>query len=156
MAKRTTEVFIQLKQPKTDQIPTIISKQSPIPNTIRLEIQPVAGIEVNIGWKPAGLLTDVKPTRLSIGGRAEMKEPKAYERLLLDAMRGDSTLFIRYDEIREMWQIVDPILKYWRRQNDKIQSGQIPDPFPNYPAGTQGPREAQNFLDRDNRTWTKI
>lgn len=156
MSDRKTEIFIQLKQLEVEQIPTTLNKQPPIPNTIRLEIQPQAGIDVTIGWKPAGLLSDVEPTSLNIGGEARIKEPKAYERLILDAMRGDSTLFIRFDEIREMWQIVDPIVKRWRELNDRIYNGNLTDPFPNYPAGTQGPRIAQEFINKDNREWSKI
>ncbi len=154
LSHRKTEIFIQLKQLNVNQIPTSLSNQPPIPNTIRLEIQPIAGIDVTLGWKPAGLLTDVEPTSLNIGGIAQIKEPKAYERLLLDAMRGDSTLFVRYDEIREMWQIVDPIRKRWDEINSSSNEDQ--QPIPIYPSGTQGPKQADDFIGKEGRSWTKI
>ncbi len=154
MAARKTEIFIQLKQVKDEAMPMLLQKQKPIPNTIRMEIQPRAGIEIQMGWKPPGLLTEVEPTSLTIGGKAMLKEPKAYERLLLDAMRGDSTLFIRYDEIREMWKIVDPIIKTWERENKELKENNIP--LPKYPAGTQGPKVAKEFIQKDHRKWTII
>jgi len=155
MPSRKTEIFITLKSMQNEWIPGILNKQHPIPNTIRLEIQPRAGIDITIGWKPAGLLTEVVPINLNLGGKADMKEPKAYERLLIDALRGDSTLFIRYDEIREMWKIVDPIVKYWNKKNQL----NIPDPkciIHQYPAGTQGPKASDEFILQDNISWNKI
>lgn len=157
MPHRKTEIFIQLKPPESQIIPTVFSNQQPpIPNTITLEIQPRAGVEVKIGWKPAGLLTDVEPTSLDIGGKAEIKEPKAYERLLVDAIRGDSTLFIRYDEIREMFKVVEPFIKGFRLEDHRIKLQETEDPFPNYAAGTQGPRSAVMFLEQDGRLWKEI
>jgi glucose-6-phosphate 1-dehydrogenase len=156
MPNRKTEIFIQLKQIPDTVIPTILSNQRPIPNTIRMEIQPRTGIDIMIGWKPAGLLTDVEPTSLEIGGKAEIREPKAYERLLVDAMRGDSTLFIRFDEIREMWKIVDPIIKHWESQNKLTDPGSIPSDLHLYAAGMQGPKTAESFIQADNNEWTRI
>ncbi len=154
MPTRKTEILIQLKQLDVETMPTLLQKQPPIPNTIRIEIQPRAGVELQIGWKPPGLLTDVEPTSLTIGGKAMLKEPKAYERLLLDAMRGDSTLFIRYDEIREMWKIVDPIIRAWKKENERLKQKGLK--LPSYPAGTQGPKEANHFIERDGRKWTYL
>jgi len=156
MSTRKTEIFIQLKKVNDSHIPMILSKQLPIPNTIQLEIQPRAGINITLGWKPAGLLTEVEPINLDLGGKAKIKEPKAYERLLVDTMRGDSTLFIRFDEIIEMWSIVDPIIKYWKEVDKKIMNGLLPDPFPNYPAGTHGPDLANEFIKKDGRAWNKL
>ncbi len=154
MPNRKTEIFIQLKKIKDKEIPAVLSHQSPILNTIRLEIQPRAGIDITIGWKPSGLLTDVEPTSLNIGGKAQLEEPKAYERLLVDAMRGDSTLFIRFDEIREMWKIIDPIVQYWKEK--KEQTEELPDDLHIYAAGTQGPEVADSFISKDNYSWTEI
>jgi glucose-6-phosphate 1-dehydrogenase len=154
MPNRKTEILIQLKQLKDPSIPTLLSHQTPIPNTIRLEIQPRAGIDITIGWKPAGLLTDVEPTSLNLGGKAHIIEPKAYERLIVDAMRGDSTLFIRFDEIREMWKIVDPFVECWNEQNS-YSEGVHADLFI-YAAGTQGPVQADSFISQDKIKWTHI
>ncbi len=154
MGARKTEIIIQLKEIDSTSMPTVLGKQRPIPNTIRIEIQPRAGVELTIGWKPPGLLTEVESTSLTLGAKAQLKEPKAYERLLLDVMRGDSTLFIRYDEIREMWKIVDPIIKYWEKENKELKAKN--ETLPSYPAGTQGPRIAKAFIERDNRSWNKL
>jgi glucose-6-phosphate 1-dehydrogenase len=73
------------------------------------------------------------------------KIPDAYERLLLDAMRGDQTLFMRADEVEAAWRIVTPILRHW-------QTTPAPQ-FPNYKAGTWGPKEADELLKRDGKEW---
>jgi glucose-6-phosphate 1-dehydrogenase len=70
--------------------------------------------------------------------------PEAYERLLLDVLRGDSTLFMRSDELEAAWQFVTPILNYWKRQKT------TPEP---YRCGTWGPRAADELLDDDCRAW---
>ncbi len=78
-------------------------------------------------------------------GSAFMEEPpEAYERLLLDAMAGDPTLFIRSDEVDQAWQIVDPILEAWQGRSV---------PLAGYASGTWGPRQADQLIERDGRTW---
>jgi glucose-6-phosphate 1-dehydrogenase len=72
--------------------------------------------------------------------------PEAYERLILDAMRGDATLFTRNDEVDALWRVVDPVLQYWQETDD---------PVPQYPAGSQGPEEA-NALLRDAAQWRPL
>jgi glucose-6-phosphate 1-dehydrogenase len=69
----------------------------------------------------------------------------AYERLLLDCIKGDQTLFARQDGIEAMWAIVDPIIKYW----DKVKDGK----FPNYDAGTWGPKAADELVEEDGLAW---
>lgn len=156
MPNRKTEILIQLKSPEDREIPTLLFKEPPVPNYIKLEIQPRAGVEVKIGWKPIGLLSEIEPINLHVAGKVDIKEPKAYERLLMDAMRGDSTLFVRFDEIREMWRIVDPIISYWNKQDagelETTSGGRLNF----YHAGSQGPNEAKSFTEKDNFSWTKI
>ena len=80
-------------------------------------------------------------------GAAFLEEPpEAYERLLLDAMIGDPTLFIRSDEVEQAWRIVDPILEAWQDWTA---------PLARYPAGTWGPRQADQLLEREGRQWRK-
>jgi glucose-6-phosphate 1-dehydrogenase len=74
--------------------------------------------------------------------------PEAYERLLLDAMLGDSTLFTRTDEVEYAWRFVDSILAGWRAQP--------PSQFPNYAAGTWGPVEAERLLEGTNAKWRRL
>lgn len=150
MPKRKTEIIIHLKEINAI-VPTLLDQQKPIPNMIKLEIQPKAGVEITIGWKPPGLLSEMEAFKLNLGATAELSEPKAYERLLVDAMRGDSTLFIRFDEIAEMWKIVDPFLKFWKeidKSNDA--KGKLLD----YAAGTQGPANANSIFHNPNIKWS--
>jgi glucose-6-phosphate 1-dehydrogenase len=72
------------------------------------------------------------------------QSPDAYERVLLDALIGDPTLFIRADEVGRSWRIVDPVLQYWDR---------AAQPIPLYQAATWGPREATMLIERDGRSW---
>jgi glucose-6-phosphate 1-dehydrogenase len=80
-------------------------------------------------------------------GTSFMSEsPEAYERLILDAMRGDATLFTRNDEVEALWGIVDPILEAWAQDTTSE--------IPNYPAGTPGPKDAEGLLD--GRIWRRL
>jgi glucose-6-phosphate 1-dehydrogenase len=72
------------------------------------------------------------------------REPDAYETLLLDAMRGDPTLYIRQDAVEASWAVVQPILEVWRNQTFD---------FPNYAAGTWGPAAANEMLARRGHSW---
>jgi glucose-6-phosphate 1-dehydrogenase len=74
------------------------------------------------------------------------QSPEAYERLILDAMRGDATLFTRADEVDASWTVIDPILQAW---------SQTPGPLPTYPAGTAGPAEADAIL-RPGTHWRPL
>jgi glucose-6-phosphate 1-dehydrogenase len=75
----------------------------------------------------------------------EAVPPEAYETLLLDVIRGDATLFMRADQVEAAWAIVDPILERWESVP--------PLDFPNYPAGTWGPEDAEVLIGQDERTW---
>jgi glucose-6-phosphate 1-dehydrogenase len=75
------------------------------------------------------------------------ESPEAYERLILDAMRGDATLFTRNDEIEALWGIVDPIVAAWRED--------AASPIPEYPAGSAGPSEADPLLE-GGRRWRRL
>jgi glucose-6-phosphate 1-dehydrogenase len=68
-----------------------------------------------------------------------------YERLLIDLMKGDLTLFVREDTIEAMWAVVDPVIKQWEEKE--------PGAFPNYKAGTWGPAEARQLIEEDGRSW---
>jgi glucose-6-phosphate 1-dehydrogenase len=81
-------------------------------------------------------------------GTAFMSQsPEAYERLLMDAMRGDATLFTRDDEVEAQWRIIDPILEAW---------SQLPGPLPQYPAGSGGPQEVDALMKDDSQHWRAI
>jgi glucose-6-phosphate 1-dehydrogenase len=72
--------------------------------------------------------------------------PDAYETLILDALRGDATLFTRQDEVEQQWRFVDPIARSWAERQGDLAI---------YPAGTWGPTEADLLVARDGRTWRK-
>jgi glucose-6-phosphate 1-dehydrogenase len=78
------------------------------------------------------------------GGSFDVDLPEAYERLVLDAMLDDATLFTREDEVEEQWKIVDGIVGGWARDRPA---------FPNYTAGSWGPRAATDLIGRDGRAW---
>ena len=75
----------------------------------------------------------------------DRRQPDAYERLLLDAMQGDSTLYARGDGVEAAWEFIDPILKYWESHPDETVYG--------YPAGTWGPENADQLIEGDGFTW---
>ena len=77
-----------------------------------------------------------------------LQAPSAYETLLMDAMRGDATLFTRSDEVEAAWEIIDPIREAW--------ADMPPPKFPNYEAGTWGPEEADELIERDGREWRRL
>ena len=80
------------------------------------------------------------------GGAFRTGLPEAYERLILDAMLGDATLFTREDEVEEQWKLVDAILGGWQRDRPS---------FPNYESGTWGPKAADDLIHRDGRSWRR-
>jgi glucose-6-phosphate 1-dehydrogenase len=91
----------------------------------------------------------VEPVKMDFlyGRSFGVEPPEAYERLLLDAMLGDPTLFIRKDEVEAAWAIVTAIHRAW--------ADEPPPRFPNYEAGTWGPEEADRLLERDGRAWRR-
>ena len=118
------------------------------PNVLAIHVQPDEGVSLGIGAKVPGQGMTVRTVNMDFlyGGAFRTGLPEAYERLILDAMRGDPTLFTRADEIEEQWRIVDSFRTRW--------DDQVPD-FPNYDAGTWGTDEADELLHRDGRSWRR-
>ena len=118
------------------------------PNVLAIHVQPDEGVSLGIGAKVPGQGMTVRTVNMDFlyGGAFRTGLPEAYERLILDAMRGDPTLFTRADEIEEQWRIVDSFRTRWEDQ--------VPD-FPNYDAGTWGPDDADELLHRDSRSWRR-
>ncbi|MGD9797742.1 MAG: glucose-6-phosphate dehydrogenase, partial [Acidimicrobiia bacterium] len=116
------------------------------PNALVLRIEPDEGITLCFAAKVPGEAFDVRTVAMDFSYRRAFgaEPPDAYQRLLGDALAGDPTLFIRSDEVHEAWRIVDPILETWR--NEDVILGR-------YPAGTWGPKEADELLRRDGRDW---
>ena len=108
-------------------------------NTIRLRIQPNPSIIIQIRWKPPGILSQIIPMDLEIKGNlANPVKPKAYERLLLDAMYGDHSAFVSQEEIEEQWKIVELFILAWEKPP--------PPNFPNYKARSFGSKELDKWV----------
>ena len=148
LARKVTEIAVILKP-----VPHVAFQSSGSvgvqANQIVLTMQPDEGVSVSIGAKIPGPRMRIRPVNMEFRyGTAFMSEsPEAYERLILDAMRGDATLFTRNDEIEALWGIIDPILTAWRRDTAT--------PLAQYPAGTAGPREAETMLEEESR-WRRL
>ena len=118
------------------------------PNVLLIHVQPDEGMSLAIGAKVPGAGMTIRTVHMDFlyGGAFREGLPEAYERLILDAMLGDATLFTRADEVEEQWSLVDAIVAAWRRDRPA---------FPNYAAGTWGPPSADELLHRDGRSWRR-
>ncbi len=118
------------------------------PNVLLIHVQPDEGLSLAIGAKMPGQGMTIRTVHMDFlyGSAFRYGLPEAYERLILDAMLGDATLFTRSDEIEEQWALVDAIIAAWQR--DRVG-------FPNYAAGTWGPPSADELLHRDGRSWRR-
>ena len=114
------------------------------PNVLLVHVQPDEGVSLAIGAKVPGAGMTIRTVHMDFlyGGAFRTGLPEAYERLILDAMLGDATLFTRADEVEEQWSLVDAIVAAWRRDRPA---------FPNYAAGTWGPASAEELIHRDGR-----
>jgi glucose-6-phosphate 1-dehydrogenase len=147
LPKRVTEVAMEFS--RVPHLPFAMSQAEGLePDAMVLRIQPDEGITLRFGAKVPGQAFRVRSVSMDFFyGAAFLEEtPEAYERLLLDALLGDPTLFIRSDEVAQAWRIVDPVLA-------GFENGDVP--LARYEAGTWGPPEADQLLDRDGRRWRK-
>jgi glucose-6-phosphate 1-dehydrogenase len=146
MTTRVTEITIQFKQ-----APFVLFRETPVeqlkPNLLVIQIQPEEGIWLRFGAKVPGPHVNIGAVKMNFKyvDYFGTSPSTGYETLLYDCMTGDSTLFQRADMIEAGWSIVDPILKSWDEHRDTK--------FPNYAAGTWGPQEADDLLERDGRHW---
>jgi glucose-6-phosphate 1-dehydrogenase len=118
-------------------------------NQIILAVQPDEGVSISIGAKIPGTRMRIRPVNMEFhyGTSFVSESPEAYERLILDAMRGDPTLFTRGDEIEALWGVIDPILSAWKADTSS--------PIAQYPAGSSGPAEADRLLEQ-GRKWRRL
>jgi glucose-6-phosphate 1-dehydrogenase len=148
LARKVTEIAVTLKP-----VPHVAFQSAGSvgvqQNQIILTVQPDEGVSVSVGAKIPGTRMRIRPVYMEFryGTSFLSKSPEAYERLILDAMRGEATLFTRNDEIEALWAIIDPILTAWH-QDTTI-------PIPQYPAGSAGPAEADRIL-QDGRKWRRL
>jgi glucose-6-phosphate 1-dehydrogenase len=148
LARKLTEIAVTLKPVPhlAFQSTGSVGVQA---NQIVLTVQPDEGVSVSIGAKIPGPRMRIRPVNMEFryGTSFLSESPEAYERLILDAMRGDATLFTRNDEIEALWGIIDPILKAWEQDTSS--------PIPEYPPGSAGPSEADKLLD-EGRRWRRL
>jgi glucose-6-phosphate 1-dehydrogenase len=138
LARKVTEIAVTLKPVPHLAFQSELSTGIK-PNVLVLTVQPNEGVSLSIGAKIPGTRMAIRTVNMEfLYGTAFLSEsPEAYERLIIDAMRGDATLFTRNDEVEAQWNVCDPILQAWSR---------MPGPMPQYPAGSQGPAEADRLL----------
>jgi glucose-6-phosphate 1-dehydrogenase len=147
LARKVTEIAVTLKP-----VPHLAFSQEGSlgvqPNQLVLTVQPNEGVSLSLVAKIPGTRMKLRPVNMEfLYGTAFLSQsPEAYERLIMDAMRGDATLFTRNDEVEAQWRIIDPILEGWQASDD---------PVPQYEAGTDGPAEADGLLASGHR-WRAI
>ena len=147
LARKVTEIAVTLKP-----VPHLAFEQAGSvgvrPNQLVFTVQPNEGVSLSLSAKIPGTRMSMRPVNMEFlyGTSFLSQSPEAYERLLLDAMRGDATLFTRDDEVEAQWKIIDPVLKGW-----SMLDGAVPE----YESGTQGPAEAAGLLVGEDR-WRRI
>ncbi len=149
LPKRVTEIAIHFKNAPL-QVFSESARSQVGTNILALRIQPDEGISLRFDSKVPGHSSLIRPVTMDFryGTSFGQQPPDAYERLLLDAMLGDSTLFTRSDENQMAWQLLEPIFRRW----DSKGKGEIPQ----YTIGTWGPTEADELLERDGREWRRL
>ena len=149
MPKRHSSIVIQFKQ-----APFTLFRGTPVErlrtNRIVIHIQPDEGITLHFGAKIPGPIVQIGPVDMDFNYVEHFGEQVStgYERLLFDCMIGDATLFQRADMVEASWRIVDPVLDVW--------SALPPRSFPNYAAGSWGPKESDDLLEADGRAWKNL
>ncbi|HWE36316.1 MAG TPA: glucose-6-phosphate dehydrogenase [Isosphaeraceae bacterium] len=149
LPKRASEVSIQFKD-----VPQVLFNDHPEaplePTVLTLRVQPEEGLSMRIASKLPGPKVRIYPVQMefnystSFGGTT----PEAYERLILDVMAGDATLFMRRDAVEAAWRFVMPVLEHW----DRVRVRSLPE----YQCGTWGPIEADALIERDGRAWRRL
>jgi glucose-6-phosphate 1-dehydrogenase len=142
---RVTEVVVQLTG-VPDVLFSRLACSEVMPNRMTIRIQPNEGVEIVMSAKEPGPAMNVRPVRMHFDYSEAFGKaiPEAYERLLLNAMNGDASLFARGDEVEAAWELITPILKSWQAD---------PEAPHHYQPGSWGPQEADRLLDADGRCW---
>ena len=148
MDVKSTKIVVQFKD-----IPMNLyykTKENLTPNLLVIHIQPEEGITLLLNVKKSGTTGETKAVKLKVAseGTDNINTPEAYEKLILDSMRGDATNFTHWDEVALSWKFVDTISEVW--ENTKEES------FPNYASGSTGPQAADDLLARDDHFWWDV
>jgi glucose-6-phosphate 1-dehydrogenase len=152
---KVTDINIIFRKPPLFLFENLDGNKMPPSNVLTLRIQPDEGIRLTFDAKRPGPSVNMERVAMdfSYTNYYGNKPADAYERLLLDAIAGDSTLFIRRDEIELAWDRVTRIFDAWEAQEKEAKNDGKPLKLPKYAAGTWGPKEAEELLKRDGRYW---
>jgi glucose-6-phosphate 1-dehydrogenase len=147
LARRETTIAIQFKSAPHPPFEDATTEELE-PNLLLVHVQPDEGVSLAIGAKVPGQGMRIRTVHMDFlyGGAFRTELPDAYERLILDCMLGEATLFTRADEVDAQWTLVDSIVAGWKGDRTR---------FPNYEAGTWGPAAADELIQRDGRTWRR-
>ncbi|NQT25143.1 glucose-6-phosphate dehydrogenase [candidate division KSB1 bacterium] len=145
MPRRQSEIYVQFHQPPLQLFGRICDEIEP--NALIFSIQPDEELTMRMNVKIPGMTNRPQAVDMDFNyeDAFQVKQDTPYERLLIDAIRGDLTLFARQDAVEAMWGVVDPIIKWWDDHPAKD--------FPNYKAGTWGPKAADKLLEQDGHRW---
>lgn len=144
MAEGASAISIRFKNPPQNILRNVRGETSQ-PNWLMLGIQPNESLKMELQVKEPGLDLHTRTMSLdAIYRKDDDADIDAYEGLLLDAMEGDQSLFLRIDEVENAWRVVDPIIKVWAMEREFINT---------YPAGSWGPRGTYRLFDRDDQFW---
>ena len=156
LPKRITEIAVVFKRP-----PGSLFRGRQIgelePNVLSVQVQPNEGMQLKISSKPPGPRMRVRPVVMdfSYGDSFGIASPDAYERLLLDAMKGDATLFTRDDEIEQAWDLLAPVLNVWQNPPG-VQAPATSAPLFTYESGSWGPQAAAQLLRPAGHRWRRL
>jgi glucose-6-phosphate 1-dehydrogenase len=145
MDRRASEIVVVFKRPPHPMFPGADGVTTP--NRLHIQVQPDEGMRLHLTAKepgPGGIRLRPVSLDLSYAAAFEQRLPDAYERLLMDVIRGNATLFMRRDEVEAAWTWAEPILRRWESTSTRPKR---------YPAGTAGPTAAATLLERDGRAW---
>ncbi|GAA5155372.1 glucose-6-phosphate dehydrogenase [Nocardioides marinquilinus] len=145
MDRKVSEIVVVFKRPPHAMFPH--SEGATTPNRLHIQVQPDEGMRLHLTAKepgPGGIRLRPVSLDLSYATAFSQRSPDAYERLLMDVIRGNPTLFMRRDEVEAAWTWVEPVLRRWEATADRPRR---------YPAGTAGPTAAATLLERDGRHW---
>ncbi len=148
LQKKETHVIIQFKTPPHNTFPNEAVANWKA-NRMTISIQPSMDIRIRFQVKRPGQTMNLDPVEMAFDyNLAGDHAPEAYETLLLDALEGDPTLFMRGDQVEAAWEVVMPILDYWEKHKA--------EDFPNYEPGSWGPEAADELIRRDDREWVNL
>jgi glucose-6-phosphate 1-dehydrogenase len=149
LPKRASEIAIQFKP-----VPNILFNKNPAvplePTVLSIRVQPEEGLSLRLATKLPGPKVRIYPVKMEFNYSSLFggESPEAYERLILDVMAGDATLFMRRDAVEAAWEWVMPVLDHWSQSRTRF--------LPQYQAGTWGPLEADRLIEGDGRTWRTL